>query len=46
MSKIITRRVTLLGLVSWLVPFVVSFVFFDRTGQVLIPQPLFKSGQN
>jgi hypothetical protein len=36
-------RNTLLGFVSWLAPFVVSFLFFDRTGQLLIPQPLFKS---
>jgi hypothetical protein len=42
MSSIFTIRTTVLGCVSWLVPFVVSFVFFDRTGQLLIPQPLFK----
>lgn len=43
MTGVVTRRVTLLGLASWLVPFAVSFLFFDRAGQVLIPQPLFKS---
>lgn len=43
MSNIITRRIIFLGLVSGLVPFVVSFLFFDRTGQLVIPQPLFKS---
>ncbi len=43
MSPVFTIRTTLLGFVSWLVPFVVSFLFFDRTGQLLIPQPLFKS---
>ena len=43
MSNIITRRVTLLGLASWLLPFAFSFLFFDSSGQVLIPQPLFKS---
>jgi hypothetical protein len=32
-----------LGLVSWFLPFAVSFLFVDRTGQFLIPQPLFKS---
>ncbi len=41
--QILTRRTTLLGFVSWLVPFVVSFLFVDRTGQFVIPQPLFKS---
>ena len=40
---IVTRRITLLGFISWLVPFVVSFLFVDRHGQFLIPQPLFKS---
>jgi hypothetical protein len=34
---------TLLGLASWLIPFLVSSLFFDRTGQLLIEQPLFKS---
>lgn len=41
--RAINLRTTLLGLVSWLVPFVVAFFFVDRTGQFLIPQPLFKS---
>jgi hypothetical protein len=39
----VTRRTTLLGSISWLVPFVVSFLFVDRNGEFLIPQPLFKS---
>ncbi len=43
MKKIVTLRATTLGFMSWLVPFVVSFLFFDRSGQLLIPQPLFKS---
>jgi hypothetical protein len=43
MSGIFTIRTTLLGFLSWLVPFVVSFLFFDRAGQLLVPQPLFKS---
>ena len=41
--KSISRYTTLLGFVSWLVPFAVSFLFVDRTGQFIIPQPLFKS---
>ena len=36
-------RTTLLGLASWFIPFAVSVAFFDRTGQLLIAQPLFKS---
>ena len=40
---ILTRQSTLLGIASWFVPFAVSFLFFDRTGQLTIPQPLFKS---
>jgi hypothetical protein len=43
MAEVFTIRGTVLGFVSWLVPFVVSFLFVDRTGQFLIPQPLFKS---
>lgn len=41
--KSITRYSTLLGFVSWILPFTVSFLFVDRTGQFIIPQPLFKS---
>jgi hypothetical protein len=43
MAGVFTIRTTVLGCVSWLIPFVVSFLFFDRTGQLVIPQPLFKS---
>jgi hypothetical protein len=43
MAGVFTIRTTVLGCVSWLIPFVASFLFFDRTGQLLIPQPLFKS---
>ena len=39
----VDRYSTKLGFTSWLVPFVGSFLFYDRTGQLLIPQPLFKS---
>ncbi len=28
---------------TWLLPFIASFPFFDRTGQLLIDRPLFKS---
>jgi hypothetical protein len=31
------------GFLSWLIPFVASFVFFNKTGQVVIDEALFKS---
>lgn len=43
MHGAITLRTTLLGVASWLIPLLVSFLFFDRTGQLLVSQPLFKS---
>ncbi len=43
MKKIFTFRTTILGFISWFVPLAVSFLFFDSNGQLLIPQPLFKS---
>ena len=36
-------RVWLYGVLSWLIPFVASVPFFDRTGTLVVPQPLFKS---
>jgi hypothetical protein len=42
-NQAVILRATLLGLASWLLPFAVSFLFIDRAGQFLIPQPLFKS---
>jgi intracellular septation protein A len=43
MSRVLSGRTLLLGLVSWFVPFATSFLFVGRDGQWLIPQPLFKS---
>ena len=43
MNSAFTVRTTWLGLASWLIPFVISAPFFDRTGQLLVAQPLFKS---
>jgi len=43
MRKVFTVRTALYGALSWLVPLVASFLFFDRTGQLLIERPLFKS---
>ncbi len=36
-------RIWLFGLLSWAVPFIVSIAFFDRTGALVIAEPLFKS---
>jgi hypothetical protein len=41
--RVISWRTTVLGVLSWAVPFVVSFGFVDRTGQWIIPYALFKS---
>eukprot|EP00047_Mylnosiga_fluctuans_P023633 m.142625 g.142625 ORF g.142625 m.142625 type:complete len:93 (+) comp9651_c0_seq2:3228-3506(+) len=35
--------VGLLGGVSWVVPFVAAALFFNEQGQLMIPEPLFKS---
>ncbi|HXZ15844.1 MAG TPA: hypothetical protein VEH77_07740 [Roseiarcus sp.] len=40
---VITWRTTVLGLLSWAIPFVVSFAFVDRSGQWVVPYALFKS---
>ncbi len=36
-------RITLLGLMTWLVPFVAAFFFFDETGQIAVDMYLFKT---
>ena len=36
-------RVLLLGLITWIVPFVAGFLFFDQTGQLGIDVYLFKT---
>jgi hypothetical protein len=41
--KLLTIRVTPLGVVSWLVPFLTAAMMFDASGQPSIPPPLFKS---
>jgi hypothetical protein len=43
MKNVLTRRMTALGFLSWLLPFALSFLFFDGSGQLLISQPFFKS---
>eukprot|EP00048_Salpingoeca_helianthica_P018841 m.243298 g.243298 ORF g.243298 m.243298 type:complete len:159 (+) comp27298_c0_seq1:312-788(+) len=43
MTGSLSTRAVLLGLASWAVPFFGSFVFFDSTGELAIPLPLFKS---
>lgn len=41
--SIISPRSLMLGVLSWLVPFAISFLFVDHNGQFIIPRPLFKS---
>jgi hypothetical protein len=41
--NVVTRQTTVLGFLTWLVPFVVSFLFVESSGHWIIPQPLFKS---
>lgn len=36
-------RILLLGLLTWVVPFIGGFLFFDKTGQLAIDIYLFKS---
>ena len=36
-------KVWLFGVLSWLIPFLAAFAFFDAGGALTIPQPLFKS---
>jgi hypothetical protein len=43
MRSAITLRTTLLGFLSWLLPFLASVPFFDAGGHLQISQPLFKS---
>ncbi len=43
MRAVFTFRTAWLGVLSWFVPLVASFAFFDRHGQLLIERPLFKS---
>jgi hypothetical protein len=43
MTLLLNWRIWLYGILSWLIPFGASFLFFDPSGGVAIPQPLFKS---
>jgi hypothetical protein len=43
MRRVFTFRTAWLGFASWFIPFAASFLFFDRTGHMLIERPLFKS---
>jgi hypothetical protein len=36
-------RILLYGVLSWLIPFLAAFAFFTPAGELVIPQPLFKS---
>lgn len=41
-KKIITQNI-LLGFLSWLIPFAVSFLFYKPGGELLVPYATFKS---
>lgn len=43
MSLLGNWKIWLFGLLSWLIPFLAAFAFFDAGGALTIPQPLFKS---
>ena len=44
LTRILTNpRIALLGIASWLLPFALSFLFFDQAGQLTVPRTLFKS---
>ncbi|MBL9046058.1 MAG: hypothetical protein JNK34_01925 [Tabrizicola sp.] len=43
MSPLTHWKVWLFGILSWLVPFVAAFAFYDASGTLTIAQPLFKS---
>ncbi len=42
-SLLINPRVLIFGVLSWALPFVMSFFFFTPQGELLVAQPLFKS---
>lgn len=42
MSALSLRNIGL-GVLSWLIPFVLSFLLVDHTGQTVVSRPLFKS---
>ena len=43
MKKEILTRLVGLGVLSWLIPFAVSFMFFKPGGELLVPYATFKS---
>jgi hypothetical protein len=43
MSLFAQWKVWVFGFLSWLVPFVAAFAFYDASGTLVIAQPLFKS---
>ncbi len=44
MGKILTNwRILVLGLASWALPFLISFLFFNQSGDLQIDRMLFKS---
>jgi len=42
-TKINKKKVAAYGLLSWLIPFIASFLFFGKSGQTMLPIGLIKS---
>ena len=42
-TKINKKKVAAYGLLSWLIPFIASFLFFGKSGQPMLPIGLIKS---
>ncbi len=43
MKHLLQWRVWFFGLLSWLIPFISAFAFFNASGELAIAEPLFKS---
>lgn len=43
LREIVTPRILIYGVLSWLLPFAAAFGFYDPDGTLAVPLPLFKS---
>lgn len=43
MTKKLILKIVLFGFLTWIIPFVISFCFYNRHGELSIPYDLFKS---
>lgn len=42
-SRKLYINLILLGILSWLIPFAVSFLFYNKQGELIVPYSTFKS---